>query len=716
MKKTQGDFRTRCKNSNSHNSNDYKTVSRRIFLTLLSVVLATSMFLIAGCKPKPAVVNPATSSNPWPSTLNLSEASYGPYNAKDGTWAIYWYICGSDIELREDLIYSATGQIQEMLQVTLPDNVTVVIQAGGAKQWHLEMIDPTVINRLVYRGNTLSVAETQPLASMGDPYTLADFLNYCNLNYPAEHQALIIYDHGGGSLMGMANDNLFGDESLQLPHIGEVMRARPAASGMYELVGQCACLMSTIDSVAVFNGTANYLVGSEEMELGCTWDYTKVFAAIANDPNINGAKLGQVIADGYYEACEALGYTMYTTTSVIDMTYADELLTAYNALGNELLQGAVDGGQEYYAAFGRAAFESENYGALEGPISSFEMVDLGDLLVHASDLVPNSSAAMLRAIDNSMAYHRKNPLRAEGHGISCYFPYVGGERSFELFSRLTTSPSIYYFYEYAYYGSLSPAAQEYLASLSASPETPPERLPRSSELGLDDIGISPHGNGVYWLELGELADSVSEVFVMVGIYDETNEDFVLFGTHNDIYRDWELGFFYDVFNGTWGTIDGALCYMDPVSRGDNFVLYRVPVYHNGVPKLMMVLYSWTENYYYDGRYEIQGLITPKTVEVDAPNPAYEPLKIGDVIEPALFRYTAESDYDIILEDPGDSMTHAITVTGSTSFYDVILNDGLYPICFWMVDYSGESHYSEYGFYLIEDGIVDFYYDPVFRNM
>lgn len=41
------------------------------------------------------------------------------------SWVIYWYLCGSDLESNAA---AATTDLQEMLQVTLPENVKVVIR------------------------------------------------------------------------------------------------------------------------------------------------------------------------------------------------------------------------------------------------------------------------------------------------------------------------------------------------------------------------------------------------------------------------------------------------------------------------------------------------------------------------------------------------------------------------------------------------------------
>ena len=52
-----------------------------------------------------------------------------PIEKSDQAWAIYWYLCGSDLE---SWYGCATEDLEEMLAVDLPENVQVIIQTGGA--------------------------------------------------------------------------------------------------------------------------------------------------------------------------------------------------------------------------------------------------------------------------------------------------------------------------------------------------------------------------------------------------------------------------------------------------------------------------------------------------------------------------------------------------------------------------------------------------------
>ena len=116
--------------------------------------------------------------------------------AEDGSWAVYWYLCGSDLETEGGC---ATTDLEEMLQVDLPENVNVVIQTGGAVEWQNEYMDSSVIQRWLYNSEGLQLLEEQDTANMGDAQTLYEFLDFANKNYPADKVAVTFWNHGGGS-------------------------------------------------------------------------------------------------------------------------------------------------------------------------------------------------------------------------------------------------------------------------------------------------------------------------------------------------------------------------------------------------------------------------------------------------------------------------------------------------------------------------------------
>ena len=88
-----------------------------------------------------------------------------PYGARaEETWAVYWYLCGSNLESEDG---AASADLAELLKARLPDNVKVVIQTGGASKWHRPGISPKNIGRYLYHKGKLEPVAKLPQASMG---------------------------------------------------------------------------------------------------------------------------------------------------------------------------------------------------------------------------------------------------------------------------------------------------------------------------------------------------------------------------------------------------------------------------------------------------------------------------------------------------------------------------------------------------------------------
>jgi hypothetical protein len=279
----------------------------------------------------------------------------------DQEWAIYWYLCGSDLETRFE---AGTEDLAEMLAVALPDGITVVIQTGGASEWAHEAIDADKLQRFIYDRDGLRLVEERPLGSMGHAEVFQDFLAYAKENHPAERIMINIWDHGGGTLAGAAFDELHGMDSLKLPEMHQ------AISGVFEddkahppvdIIGFDACLMATVDVAATFSGLSRYLVASQEVEPGGGWDYTAIFNALAEEPETDPYELATIICDSYLRICEQTDTADIATLSVTDLSGVDDLLEAYDNFACEVLAGAV-GEQKVLVDFVRACSSIQCYG------------------------------------------------------------------------------------------------------------------------------------------------------------------------------------------------------------------------------------------------------------------------------------------------------------------------------------------------------------------
>ena len=690
---------------------------QKIISALMAAVMIIALTACSGTRQDTITVSPGQVEN------EVAKADYGDVSWEPGSWAIYWYLCGSDLESgggKPGRGGMATLDLEEMLQCTLPDNVTVVIETGGAIKWQNDIISNEALERYVYQGNELRRMETLPSASMGSPDVLADFLQYCNKNYPAEKQAVLLWDHGGGSLIGMELDEQYKD-ILTLPEFRGVLTAMPAASGIYELVGFDACLMATVDMVNVLEGKARYMVASQEIEPGTGWDYAGFLTALAQNPEMDGAALGREICDSYYAACEKQrGVAGTVTLSVVDLTKAGPLLAAYNTIGQEALLAGCKGREAYFSAFGRAANQSQNYGSKAGGTSPYDMIDLGDLVINAADLLPENGTVLLNALQDCVIYQVKGEYRARASGLACYYHY-SADKFLKFFAALGTSEAFTYFYDYTMQGILSAEGEGYVTKLAEAQtvQTNTNELTPASELDLEGWPLVIEETGGWGIDLGFRAhDYLSALYVQRTYTTEDGSKMIELGRHLNYSGDYQKGYFRDGFNGCWYAIDGNLIYvcsrnLQLAPDGNSwYQTFETPVLLNG-EKYQIVLgergdqeYSEELNNNHAENLEFEILYAQRlSDETDGSGTALAEkemrrLQPGDIIEPLFPTHYYDGNGGHL--GPEYAPYGKITVTENTTFDLEMLGDGLFGMNFLMVDYCGKQYLSETGLYYIEN--------------
>ena len=592
----------------------------------------------------------------------------------DGSWAVYWYLCGSDLETNGGF---ATTDLNEMLEVQLPDNVNVVIQTGGARVWQNEYMDPAKSQRWLFNSEGLQLIEESDAANMGDAQTLYDFLSFANENYPADKVAVTFWNHGGGSVSGAAFDELYGLDSLDLAEMYQAFDAvwpADAENPALELVGFDTCLMATVDVASVFRNFAGYLVGSEEVEPGNGWYYTGWLGALAADTAMDGAALGRAICDSYYEGCEAVGTEGQITLSVTDLSKVGGLLDAYESFGEEAFAAAVqDPG--FFAQLGRAAAQSENYGGNTKEQGYTNMVDLGHLARQTAWMLP-SAQSVSDALEECVVYKVNGPYRAEATGLSCYYSYNGDVDDLNGYIGVGAGIAFKHLYAYSLTGELAEGGEEYLASLDI--QELPELVTLADKPEWDGAPLDVNEEGSAILTLGADAQNVlAGIGFSLFYVDAENDQMLLLGTDNDMTADWENGVFYDNFRGVWGALDGKLVYMELSFEGEDYNLYSVPVLLNGEGYNLQVAYDFAAE---------EWTVLGAAQGLDESGMAGKELRLleeGDVITTIwkLSTVSGDKDFEMYAADE-------VTVTADTSFGEAPLFDGQYAMVFEMWDAAG----------------------------
>ena len=609
---------------------------------------------------------------------------------EDGSWAIYWYLCGSDLESGGGF---ATVDLGELMEVTLPENVNVVIETGGSSQWHNDFVDASKLQRWVYGSEGLKLVDEQPSANMGEARTLADFLTFASENYPADRTAVVFWNHGGGSVSGAAFDELYGLDSLTLDELYEAFTSvwEPSAGQPpLELIGFDTCLMATVDVANVFSGLANYLVASEETEPANGWYYSQWVGALAANPAMDGAELGRVICDAYYAGCEMVGTQDNTTLSLTDLSKVDALLAAYETFGKEALAAAcTDPG--FFSRFARAAARSENYGGNTREQGYTNMVDLGHLARQTIGIL-GSAQGVLDALDACVLYRVGGKYRAQATGLSCYYSYNGDVGDLNGYIGVGAGLAFKYYFSYGLTGELDESGMEYIADLDLESLPPVKNLATE---GWDGMALDVDDTGTACLTLGPDAGNVlaSIGFTLYWV-DEESGTILRLGTDNDMTADWDSGVFYDNFRGVWGSIDGQLAYMELSSEGTDYNLYSVPVLLNGEACCLQVVYDFNTE---------EWTILGARQGIDESGMADKELRLlqaGDQLTLLWYAASLSGDEDFEVYAGAE-----LTVTADTAFVEMNLPDGSYAMVFTMSDAMGGTAESRPVYFDCADGEI-----------
>ena len=658
-----------------------KNKCMKLFAMLLIVVLMFSLSACGGDSTAVSDKDIAVSDKPE----QVAETTY------DTEWAIYWYICGSDLESEGG---AATIDMLELMEVTLPENVKIIIQTGGAKSWQNDFVDPNYIERYVYDSNGMQLIEQQPLTSMGSEETLSSFLTFAKTNYPANKTAFIFWNHGGGSVNGAAFDELFNYDSLTLDEMYNAFYANYELSEEnppVDIIGFDTCLMATVDVAYTFSDIGRYLVASEEVEPGNGWNYTDWAVALADKPSMEAKELGTIICDTYQTGCELVGTADNITLSLINLSKVGTLMTAYNDFGKEALANVcVD--PSFFSYFGRIAAVTENYGGNTKEQGFTNMVDLGHLARQSAEMLPETSGNVLASLEDCVEYKVSGPYRQEATGLSCYYSYNGDVDDFNGYAAIGVGEAFKYYYAYGLTGELSDEGMNYISEMNYETIQPVETLETQ---GWENHVLDVDSEGAATLTLGEkAADILSGIYIQLYYVDLEQDIMLLLGSDNDLIGDWDTGVFKDNFRGVWGALDGNLVNMELSFEGEGYNLYSVPVLINGEEYNLSVVYDFET-----AEYEIQGARKPIDDNGMADKNLYY-LVEGDVITTIHYAMSISGESELVPVEIDE-----IIWDNHMTFDEVELGDGIFMQMFEMRDMQGYSAFSDVIMFETVDGVI-----------
>jgi len=624
--------------------------------------------------------------------LLVFSAVWGAALAENGgdTWSVFLYLCGSDLESEDG---AATANIGELLWATPSDKVNFVFETGGSKAWTLDGVDTDRLQRWAVTEDGYTLADEQPLASMGAAQTLGDFLSWGVANYPADKYMVLLWNHGGGSVGGVEADELFDYDSLDLT---ELAQGLSMAGVRFEVIGFDTCLMATMETAAAIDDYGAYMVASEETEPGGGWDYYTWGQYLCEHPEGTGLELGKVICDSYMAKCAASDDDAMATLSVTDLARVADLLEKFDAMAAQMT--GVTGDMSSYKTLVQGVQRSENYGGNNKTEGYTNMVDLGNLIINTENVLGDTAYAALDSLFEAVLYNVKGESRSEANGLSVFYPLSQEKELLTAFASTAVTSGNYLRYVETVTNWASPeAAVENEPAADSGAETVQPLQEEDYEVGLETRITD---DGYFALNVTDGMDSVASVTFSIYYIDEEYGEYVLLGTDNNLYGDWDSGSFEDNFNGTWPTLNGCYCEPTLLAETDEYNLYTIPILLNGEETNLRAAYVWQGDE--DGHFEVYGAWNG--IDSESGMSARDIVKLKDGDEVTLL-------FDAVDWETGETYTYemdSFTVDGDVVMEDSELFDGEYLYQYIVTDVFGRETYSDSVIMEYSDGEISVY--------
>ena len=326
------------------------------------------------------------------------------------------FMCGTDLESDNG---QATGCLSEIIQSRFnTEEINVLVLAGGARRWRSGYSNKE-LTLLNVSGRRPQVITTFPLASMGEAETLSSFLAYCYENYPAEQFILNLWDHGGGPILGLMQDQLFGGDGLYTAELVAALENSPFKEEPLDLVMLHACLMSSAEMGIALAPYADYMVASEDSFYGFSYDW---LSGMENDATI--VDTAKRIVDGTYtsngDIIARQNAIEKNAISLIDLSRMDEVVTAMDVY---FPQVAAKLDKVTFSQMSAKRRDSATFGIAEsGGFSNYDLVDLGDLVAKTQEYAPEDAQALLASLENAVVHFRTDDENCTG--LTVYHPFT----------------------------------------------------------------------------------------------------------------------------------------------------------------------------------------------------------------------------------------------------------------------------------------------------
>lgn len=362
----------------------------------------------------------------------IPHASAAP---KDWTILVYMDADNNleDVGIDDFLEMASVGSTSEINVVVQVDRIAGFVRSYGdwttARRYYVTQgMVPDNASALMELGEV----------NMADPATLTAFVNWGIGNYPADHYFLVLWDHGDGWQGVVVDDDPVPGDRLTAGDLSSAMASIAATNGRrVDLLGNDACRM-TLEILYEVADYVDFLVGSEKDEPLEGWPYDTFLTALAASPSMEPAQVASTLVDKYVESYELTSPYSVTLSAVnaaglrpmvADLdAFLDELAVEEPYFTREVVE-ARDATEHYEIGGGPGGLDYDLYHFLENVIDRIPSRRLERL---ADAFFTSFQGAIVR----ERHWDNPNPVNqvhaADAHGISLWFPTIGGDPTYAL--------------------------------------------------------------------------------------------------------------------------------------------------------------------------------------------------------------------------------------------------------------------------------------------
>lgn len=331
------------------------------------------------------------------------------------TRTVMVYMIGSNLESE---FAAGSADLEEMINSKFDTEYTkVLVYTGGSKRWGMDEISANENAIFEVTPTGLQKVQTYDRKIMTKKEVLTEYIDFAYENYKSSYYDLVLWNHGGGPIVGYGSDEFSPSGSLMsLTDLKSAIAdsAVIKSNKKFGFIGFDACLMGSIEVGTALKDYADYMVASEESEPGMGWNYE--FLNVI-DGKTETKDLGSVIVDKYIEHYDDYPYQVGLSLSVVDLK---EIASV--AESADKLFGLVDDelNTKNFSEYSRALTRKRVYGYDGRDNQSFDLVDLQDLASGVENKHPDEFSALKSSIEKAVIYSKTNMTYT--NGLSVYFP------------------------------------------------------------------------------------------------------------------------------------------------------------------------------------------------------------------------------------------------------------------------------------------------------